>query len=56
MKVDRSFIRDIAMSSEDKAITVAIIAMSRALSETVVAAGEETADYRTTKLPARKFL
>jgi diguanylate cyclase (GGDEF)-like protein/PAS domain S-box-containing protein len=42
LKVDRSFIRDLPMNSEDKAITEAIIAMGKTLSLTVVAEGVET--------------
>ena len=48
LKIDRSFIRDVAKSPGDKALTEAIIAMGRALSLTVVAQGIETkaqADY-----------
>ncbi len=42
LKVDRSFIRDVATNNEDKAITEAIIAMGKTLSLTVVAEGVET--------------
>lgn len=42
LKVDRSFIRNIAMDSEDKAIIESIINMGKHLSLTVVAEGVET--------------
>lgn len=42
IKIDRSFIRDVASVAEDKDLTEAIIAMGRALSLTVVAQGVET--------------
>lgn len=42
IKIDRSFIRDVASVDEDKALTEAIIAMGRTLSLTVVAQGVET--------------
>jgi diguanylate cyclase (GGDEF)-like protein len=48
IKVDRSFIRDLPGTPEDRAITDAIIAMGRTLSMTVIAEGVETkaqADY-----------
>ncbi len=42
IKIDRSFIRDVASVAEDKELTEAIIAMGRTLSLTVVAQGVET--------------
>jgi diguanylate cyclase (GGDEF)-like protein len=42
IKIDRSFIRDVASVAEDKDLTEAIIAMGRTLSLTVVAVGVET--------------
>jgi len=42
LKVDRSFIRNLPMDSEDRAIIEAIIAMGKTLSLTVVAEGVET--------------
>jgi EAL domain-containing protein (putative c-di-GMP-specific phosphodiesterase class I) len=42
IKIDRSFIRDLASGPADKALTEAIIAMGRTLSLTVVAQGVET--------------
>ncbi len=42
IKIDRSFIRDVASVTEDKALTEAIITMGKTLSLTVVAQGVET--------------
>ncbi len=44
LKVDRSFIREITSSSDDKAIAEAIITMGRSLGLSVVAEGVETAE------------
>ena len=44
LKVDRSFIRDLVHSADDKAITEAIITMGKKLKLTVVAEGVETSD------------
>jgi EAL domain-containing protein (putative c-di-GMP-specific phosphodiesterase class I) len=42
LKIDKSFIQDVAINADDAAITAAIINMSKALSLKVIAEGVET--------------
>ena len=46
LKVDRSFIRNLAQDSENQAITEAIITMGKTLWLTVVAEGVETQEQK----------
>ena len=44
MKIDRSFVREVSNSADDRTLIGAIIGMGRSLGQTVIAEGIETDD------------
>ncbi len=46
LKIDRSFVRDLPLDADDRALTEAIVSIAQALSITIVAEGVETAPQR----------
>ncbi len=52
LKIDRSFVQDIAVDSSDRAIVSTIVAMARTLQMAVIAEGIETAEQRQCLLRA----